>query len=69
MDKIHTNFENVKEFLSFLIDNEKVHLYDSYGRAWFYQDFNFYFKDLGGDSFEPTLNCLHLFKNEMHYYA
>jgi hypothetical protein len=59
---IKPKFTSVKEFVSWLIDNEGKILADGYGRKWKYEKYGFLFKDIGDDSvFQNGLHCVHLF--------
>lgn len=59
-------FNSVKEFVSWLIDNECKVLADEYGRQWKYENYGFQFKDMGrNDVFEDGLRCVHLFRTQL----
>lgn len=58
-------FESVKEMVNWLIINEYSTLFDYYGRAWKYADYEFRFRDLGCE-FEKGIKCLHLFGTEFY---
>ena len=63
------NFKTPFEMIYSLMKNEGEILKDSYGRQWKYDDYVFYFKDIGNDDeFEPdTLKCLHLYQTCLYY--
>ncbi len=62
------NFTSVKEFVTWLIDNEGKILVDNYGRQWKYENYAFKFKDIGtNDVFNDGLKCVHLFSTVIHY--
>ena len=55
-------FKTAKEMVNWLIDNPRIELADSYGRKWKYDNFTFYFKDIGtNDKYKEGLSCLHLY--------
>jgi len=55
-------YKSVKEFINDLIDHEGFELKDRYGRAWKYENYQFIHKDLGHDTWENGLFCLHLYE-------
>lgn len=62
LGKTSQNFKTVKEMVNWLLDNEGKQLVDKYGRGWKYNNYFFYFKDIGeNDKFESGIKCLHLF--------
>lgn len=69
MEKVYINFDTVKVFVNWLIDNEGVELCDLYGRVWKYEYFSFFFKDLGENLFEEKMSCMHLYGTDMFYYS
>ena len=59
-------FESIKEMVNYLIDNEGDIIADAYGRRWKFEDYQFYFRDVGTFSeYEQTLTCLHLYKTDL----
>jgi hypothetical protein len=47
--------------------NEHLEICDFYGRRWKYENYTFYFKDIGrDDEYERGLDCLHLFGTELY---
>mgnify|MGYP006398793121 CR=1 FL=1 len=55
-------FDSPKEFVTAMMENEGSMFGDYYGREWKYQDYNFYFKDIGaGATHIKGLECLHLY--------
>jgi hypothetical protein len=56
-------YENVKEFINDLIDNEGVRFYDAYGRDWMYCNYEFTHRDLGDIEWSDGLFCLHLYSS------
>ena len=55
-------FKTAKEMVNWLMDNQGTELADGYGRRWKYENFNFYFKDIGtNDKYEEGVSCLHLY--------
>jgi len=62
-------FKSAKEMIIAIIENEGKVLKDAYGRQWKYDDYTFYFKDIGtDDKFEPdTIKCLHLYQTNMYF--
>ena len=61
-------FNSVKEMVNWLLDNESKELLDAYGRKWKYENYQFYFKDIGTfDDFKEELQCLHLFRTNMGF--
>ncbi len=59
-------FTTVKEMVNWLIDNEGKIIGDSYGREWKYEDFKFFFKDVGGEFEKEVVSCLHLHRTNMY---
>jgi len=61
-------FDSVKDFVGWLIDNAGYEVLDYYGRRWKYEDYNFYFKDIGhNDRYEKGIDCLHLYGTDLAY--
>jgi len=59
-------FKAAKEMVNWLMDNEGSELADNYGRIWKYENFSFYFKDIGThDKYTETISCLHLYGTPM----
>ena len=55
-------FKTANEMINWLMNNEGKQLADNYGRKWKYENYSFYFKDIGdNDEYEETIKCLHLF--------
>ena len=55
-------FNSVKEFVNWLIDNEGKILADGYGRQWKYDNYNFYYKEIGrNQQFKTGIECIHLY--------
>ncbi len=55
-------FKTAKEMVNWLMDNQGTELADGYGRRWKYENFNFYFKDIGtNDKYKEGISCLHLY--------
>lgn len=56
-------FKSPLEMVTFLMNTrEKEELVDSYGRRWKYNNYKFYFKDIGRNSkFREGIDCLHLY--------
>jgi len=50
----------IKNKLCEMIDNEGVVFFDKYGRRWKYENFNFWFSDIGNVEFIKGLKCIHL---------
>lgn len=67
MKKEIITFASAKEMVSWLIDNEEVELCDLYGRKWIYQDYLFYYRDIGELYNYEKIACLHLFGTEFYY--
>lgn len=56
------NFKTANQMVNWLMSNEGKQLADGYGRRWKYENFTFYFKDIGTlDKYEEKINCLHLY--------
>jgi len=65
---ITERFDSVKSFINTMIENEGIIFYDNYGRQWKYENYKFYFKDIGEDDImEEGLKCLHLFGTYINY--
>lgn len=59
-------FKTAKEMVIWLMDNPETELSDKHGRRWKYENFNFYFKDIGTNKkYEAGINCLHLFETHI----
>lgn len=70
MEKTYINFDSVKVFVNWLIDNEGVEVHDLYGRIWKYEYYSFLFKDIGThDVLVEGLQCLHLYGTYMYYFT
>ena len=55
-------FKTAKEMVIQLMDNQGTELADGYGRGWKYENFQFYFKNIGtNDKYEKGISCLHLY--------
>lgn len=64
----YIEFNSVKSFIVWLLDNENFEVFDNYGRRWKYESYNFYFKDIGADDvYVKGLECLHLFGTRLAY--
>jgi len=62
MEQKEQEFKTAKEMINWLIDNQGIELADGYGRRWKYENFNFYFKDIGrNDTYKEGISCLHLY--------
>ena len=68
MIRQYKKFSSAKEMVNWLIDNESIELYDEYGRRWMYKNYSFHYSNLKGEDWqENTINCLHLFSENMYY--
>lgn len=58
-----------EEMVIALMQNEGKILKDGYGRQWKYENYHFYFKDIGTNSvFEKDkISCLHLAYTNMYF--
>jgi len=54
-------YNSAKEFIVDLMDNEGTTFTDVFGRRWLYDDYEFWFSDVGEEAFVAEISCLHLY--------
>lgn len=59
-------FKTPNEMVNWLMDNQGIELGDVYGRRWKYENFKFYFRDIGVNSeYKEGVKCLHLYSSDI----
>ena len=59
-------FKTPNEMVNWLMHNEGKQLADGYGRKWKYEDYKFYYMDVGTYSeYKEGIRCLHLHKTSI----
>jgi hypothetical protein len=60
-------FNTVQDFVIWLIKNPKKEILDGYGRKWKYDNFKFYFRDIGtNEEYKEGVKCLHLYQTKLY---
>ena len=61
-------FKSANQMIAWMMENEGSQIVDSYGRIWSYQDYTFWFKDIGLNAeFQKNhVDCLHLYGTDLH---